>query len=122
MMNDQKIYYVSVAHNLIQDVPNDSNEFVVRMNDEQLTKLRDLMDEVSQSDKYAFKRTFVPFKSADHDDAAEEFDDRTIELYTYLYQYGDEKTKKLIDSMNIISKMEDTGYDDPGYEDSPLNK
>lgn len=122
MRNDQKIYYVSVAHNLIQDVPDESNEFVVYMNDEELSKLRDLMDEVSQSDGYAFKRTFVPYKSADHDDAAEEFDTRTIELYTLLHQYGDEKTKKVIQDMNIISKMEDTSYDDPGYEGSPLNK
>ncbi|MFC7680555.1 hypothetical protein [Paenibacillus sp. GCM10028914] len=122
MMNDQKIYYVSVAHNLIQDVPNDSNEFVVHMNDEELNKLRELMDQVSQSDKYAFKRTFVPYKSADHDDAAEEFDESTIELYSYLYKFGDGKTKKMIQAMNIISKMEDTGYDDPGYERSPLNK
>ncbi|WP_054956174.1 hypothetical protein [Paenibacillus dakarensis] len=122
MKNDQKIYYVSVTHNLIQDVPNDSNEFVVCMNDEQLTKLRDLMNEVSQSDKYAFKRTFVPYKSADHDDAAEEFDERTIELYAYLYQYGDEKTRELIKDMNLIPKMDDTGYDHPGYEESPFNK
>lgn len=122
MINDQKIYYVSVANNLIQDVPNESNEFVVSMNDEQLTKLRDLMNEVSKSDKYAFKRTFIPYKSADHDDAVEELDDRTIELYTYLHEFGDEKTKRTIQDMNIISKMKDTGYDDPGYEGSPLNK
>ena len=122
MMTDQKRYYVSVAHNLIQDVPNDSNEFVVNMDDEQLAKLKDLLDGVSGDDKYAFKRSFVPYKSADHDDAAEQFDDRTIELYTHLYLYGDEKTRKTIEEMNIIPKMQDTGYDHPGYENSPLNK
>lgn len=122
MTMNQKIYYVSVKHNLIQNVPSDSNEFVVMLNDEQLTKLRDLMDSISQSDKYAFKRTFVPYKSADHDDAVEEFDENMIELYAFLHQYGDSRTKQLIEDMNILSNIKDSGYDDPGYRESPFNK
>ncbi|NMO97300.1 hypothetical protein [Paenibacillus lemnae] len=122
-MSERKTYYVSVAHNLIQDVPNDSNEFVVTMNDDELTKLRDLLNDVAGSDKYALKRTFVPYKSADHDDAAEEYDDVTIALYSYIHRFGDENARNTIEQMNIIPKLvEDTGYDDPGYEDSPLNK
>src|SRR5688572_28019613 len=83
MTNDKKTYYVSVNHNLIQDVPNDSNEYVVYMDDEEVSKLRGLLYEVSSSDRYAFKRTFVPYKSADHDDAAEQYDERTINLYHF---------------------------------------
>lgn len=116
MTNDKKTYYVSVNHNLIQDVPNDSNEYVVYMDDEEVSKLRGLLYEVS------FKRTFVPYKSADHDDAAEQYDERTINLYHFLHEHGDERTRKTIEDMNIIGKLTDTGYDDPGYEDSPLNK
>lgn len=121
-MNVKRRYYVSVAHNLIEDVPNDSNEFVVTLDDRELTQLKDLLEEVGGSDKYAFKRTFVPYKSADHDDAAEEYDDRTIALYGFLYRYGDEKTRQTIKEMNIIPKIENSGYDHPGYEGSPLNK
>lgn len=122
MTNDKKTYYVSVNHNLIQDVPNDTNEYVVYMDDEEVSKLRGLLYEVSSSDRYAFKRTFVPYKSADHDDAAEQYDERTINLYHFLHEHGDERTRKTIEDMNIMGKLTDTGYDDPGYEDSPLNK
>lgn len=121
-MNDKQRYYVSVNHNLIQNVPNDSNEFVVHLNDEELAVLQELMDEISGGDKYAFKRTPVPYKSADHDDAAENFDERTIELYSFLYRHGDEKSRQTIQEMNIIPKLENTGYNHRGYEGSPTNK
>ncbi|GAB6928598.1 hypothetical protein JCM10914A_25810 [Paenibacillus sp. JCM 10914] len=122
MNSEKKTYYVSVNHNLIQEVPDDANEYVVHLNDEEVSKLRGLLHEVSSSDRYAFKRTFIPYKSADHDDANEEYDERTINLYNFLYNHGDEATRRTIEGMNIIGKLKDTGYDDPGYEDSPLNK
>ena len=53
---------------------------------------------------------------------AEQYDERTINLYHFLHEHGDERTRKTIEDMNIIGKLTDTGYDDPGYEDSPLNK
>ncbi|MBO2945393.1 hypothetical protein JJQ72_15560 [Paenibacillus sp. F411] len=122
-MSENKKYYISIAHNLIQEEPYDSNEFVVYVDDDQLVKLRDLMKDASGSDKHAFLRTFIPYKSADHDEAVEEHDDTVIALYSYIYRFGDETARKTIKDMNIIPKLvEDTGYDDPGYEGSPLNK
>lgn len=122
MKYEKTTYFVSVKHNLIQETPHESVEFVVELSDEELTRLRDLLNDVAKSDKYAFRRTFVPYKSADHDDAAKQYDDRTIELYNFLYEHGDENSRKLIEDMNIIDKMNHTGYDNPGYSGSPTNK
>lgn len=122
MENDKKRYYISVTHNLIQDMPNDSTEFEVMMTDGQVTKLRDQMDELIKDDEYTFKRAFVPFKSADHDDATEQFDDKLIGVYAYLHDIGDDETKRMIDELNILPKLHQTDYHDDGYDGSPLNK
>ncbi|MEC0240839.1 hypothetical protein P4H66_13365 [Paenibacillus dokdonensis] len=122
MENDKKRYYISVTHNLIQVVPNDSTEFEVMMTDEQVTRLRDQMDELIKDDEYTFKRAFVPFKSADHDDATEQFDDKLIGVYAYLHDIGDDETRRMIDELNILPKLHQTDYHDDGYDDSPLNK
>ncbi|GIP28181.1 hypothetical protein J23TS9_33110 [Paenibacillus sp. J23TS9] len=122
MENDKQRYYISVTHNLIQVVPNDSTEFEVMMTDEQVTRLRDQMDELIKDDEYTFKRAFVPFKSADHDDATEQFDDKLIGVYAYLHDIGDDETRRMIDELNILPKLHQTDYHDDGYDDSPLNK
>lgn len=122
MENDKRRYYISVTHNLIQDVPNDSAEFEMMLTDEQVASLKDQMDALIKDDEYTFKRAFVPYKSADHDDATEEFDEKLIGLYAYLYEIGDEKTRQLIERMNILPKLHQTDYHDDGYDGSPLNK
>ncbi|MGF7050809.1 hypothetical protein J2T13_005359 [Paenibacillus sp. DS2015] len=118
----KKTYYVSVAHNLIQDIPNDSTEFTVLGTDDEVSILRDKMSSLIKDDEYTFKRAFVPFKSADHDDSTNLFDDKMIELYAYIYQLGDEDTKRGIHEMNLLPKLLNTDYNDKGYDDSPFNK
>ncbi|MFD3261484.1 hypothetical protein ACE3MQ_23080 [Paenibacillus lentus] len=120
----KKPYYVSVAHRMIQEAPNqDSTEFRVLLDDEDLVKLRDKIAELSEEDLYTFRRAPVPYKSADHDEATEHFNDRMIELYTLLYQYGDEQTRRSIISLGVLGKLQNHDYNDPGYNGkSPLNK
>jgi hypothetical protein len=112
-----------VNHGLIQDVRNDSNEFEVLLSDEELTVLQDLLKGLAGEDDYAFRRAFVPYKSADHDDAAEQFDDATIHLFQYLHDHGTDETRRLIDEMNVLQRLGNTGYQDEGYGGgSPTNK
>lgn len=121
--DNHKRYFVSVNHGLIQDVRNDSNEFEVLLSDEELTVLQDLLKGLAGEDDYAFRRAFVPYKSADHDDAAEQFDDATIHLFQYLHDRGTEETRRLIEEMNVLQRLGNTGYQDEGYGDgSPTNK
>lgn len=122
MENFTNTYYVSVHHQLIQDIPNDSTEFTVIMNTEELALLRNQMSELAKDDEYSFKRAVVPYKSADHDDATQQFDDKILDVYKAIYHYGDEATKRAITEMNILPKLKNTNYHDKGYEQSPFNK
>ncbi|MBY0012390.1 hypothetical protein H7K49_18095 [Paenibacillus typhae] len=119
----RKSYFVSVGHGLIQDVPGESGEFEVRVTPDELTVLQELLDNLASGDEYAFRRAAVPYKSADHDDAADQFDDRTIMLYRYLYQVGSGETQQTIRQLGVLPKLENTGYEDKGYDGgSPTNK
>lgn len=116
-------YYVSVTHRLIQEVPNDSTEFEVLLDEEELILLRDKIAGLHDEDEYTLKRAPVPFKSADHDEAPEQFNRQLTELYVLLYRTGSERTRKAIMDMGVLNNLSNTDYNHPGYgEGSPLNK
>ncbi|KGE19559.1 hypothetical protein [Paenibacillus wynnii] len=120
---DKKQYFVSVNHGLIQDVRNETGEYEVWLTAEELTDLQDRLKALEQNDEYSFRRAFVPYKSADHDDAIDQFDEKTVRLYENLRQHGTKETQKVIDELGVIPKLENTGYQDKGYGDgSPTNK
>jgi hypothetical protein len=120
---DKKQYFVSVNHGLIQDVRNETGAYEVWLTAEELTDLQDRLKALQQDDEYSFRRAFVPYKSADHDDAIDQFDEKTVRLYENLRQYGTKETQKIIDELGVIPKLENTGYQDKGYGDgSPTNK
>ncbi|GIO34455.1 MULTISPECIES: hypothetical protein [Paenibacillus] len=122
MDTEKKRYYISVSHHLIQDVPHDSAEFEVMMTEAEMSKLKDKLEDLNQEDENTFKRAFIPFKSADHDEAPQGYNDKLIDVYAYLYEIGDEHTKRTIEGMNILGKMQHTDYNNEGYDDSPFNK
>ncbi|WP_342564070.1 hypothetical protein NST84_02370 [Paenibacillus sp. FSL R7-0345] len=119
----RKSYFVSVNHGLIQDVRGESGEFEVRVTPDELTVLQGLLDNLASGDEYAFRRAAVPYKSADHDEAADQFDDVTVQLYQYLYQVGSGETQQMISQLGVLPKLANTGYQDKGYDGgSPTNK
>ncbi|KWX72893.1 hypothetical protein AML91_20640 [Paenibacillus jilunlii] len=121
--HDKKRYFVSVNHGLIQDVRNDSGEYEVLLTPGELTGLEDILKDLAKEDEYAFRRAFVPYKSADHDEAIDQFDDQTIRLFQYLHRYGSEETRQTIEQLNVLPKLSNTGYEDKGYDGgSPTNK
>lgn len=121
--SNRKRYFVAVNHGLIQETRNESNEYEVLLSGEELTVLQDLLNELSREDDYAFRRAFVPYKSADHDDAAEQFDDATIRVFQYLHDHGTAETRRQIEGLNVLQKLENAGYEDEGYgSGSPTNK
>ncbi|WP_342476753.1 hypothetical protein NYE24_22985 [Paenibacillus sp. FSL H7-0350] len=124
MTNDNlNRYFVSVNHSLIQEERGDSSEYEVLLSSDGLTVLQDLLADLASGDEYAFRRALVPYKSADHDDAAEQFDDATIRLFQYLHDHGTDETRLQIEGLNVLEKLENTGYQDEGYgTGSPTNK
>ncbi|MDM5280096.1 hypothetical protein QUF95_22095 [Paenibacillus silvae] len=122
MQDGKQHLYVSVTHNLIEQTRNESTPFEVLVDDGQLATLQNLMKVLEDGDDYALQRAPVPYKSADHDKGNERFTNGVMMLYTFLYDHGTPETRQAIDDMNVLPKLRDTDYDDPGYEHSPMNK
>lgn len=122
--NERSLYYVSVAHRLIQETPNDSGEFEVQLDEEELTLLRDKLEALTAEDNYTFRRAPVPYKSADRDDAPEQFNKQLSEVYVLLYRTGTARTRTMLLESGILSRLGNTDYHHPGYGEhgSPLNK
>lgn len=112
----RKRYFVSAAHGVVQDIRNETGEFEVYLDEEELTLLTDLLQSLEQEDDTTFRRAFVPYKSADHDAAAQAFDDKIISLYQYLYDHGSPATRQVIADLHVLSKLENSAYHDKGYD------
>ncbi|MDP9701015.1 hypothetical protein SAMN05720606_10650 [Paenibacillus polysaccharolyticus] len=122
MQEGKQHLYVSVTHNLIERTRNESTPFEVLVDDGQLATLQDLMKVLEEGDDYSLQRAPVPYKSADHDDGNERLTDGVTMLYTFLYDHGTTETRQAIEDMDVLPKLQNTDYDDPGYENSPMNK
>ncbi|WNS41746.1 hypothetical protein [Paenibacillus sp. MMS20-IR301] len=114
-VDKHKRYFVSVNHGLVQDMPSGEHEFEVLLSGEELNVLQDLLKELASSDDFAFRRAFIPYKSADHDSAAGQFDDATLRIFQYLHGHGTDETRQLIEALGVLPKLGNTGYQDEGY-------
>ena len=115
-------YYVSITQQLIHQERLESNDYEVKLNQDELTQMQDLMSSISKEDEYTFQRTPIPYKSADHDDASQQFTERIQELYQLIYDTGTKQTQAMIRQQKVLNKLDHTDYNNTGYEDSPLNK
>lgn len=115
-------YYVSITQQLIHQERLESNDYEVKLNQDELTQMQDLMSSISKEDEYTFQRTPIPYKSADHDDANQQFTECIQELYQLIYDTGTEQTQAMIRQQKVLNKLDHTDYNNTGYEDSPLNK
>lgn len=115
-MNDKKHYYVSVSGKSVEAEPSKTEQLQVLATENEINDLQILLDREKQGDNHTGQRAPIPYKSADHDPATDEFNDEIIDVYRAIYQIGTEETKQHIRSMNIIKELQNTDYNHPGYE------
>ncbi|AEI39519.1 hypothetical protein [Paenibacillus mucilaginosus] len=124
----KKIYYISVGPGTIEDQQtladqrNYTYDYQVEASEEEYQELRRLLQSTEETQDGTFARAPIPYKSADHDPATEQFNDRMKDLYTLLYRLGTAETKGHIEKMGILKKLGNTDYDLPGYSPDDANE
>lgn len=108
--------YVSVSNKSLDAEASMNEQLEVRGTEEELGELRHLLEKLQRDDEETHFRAPIPFKSADHDKATDQFNEDLIKLYQIVYALGTDKTKTHIQNMNILNKLQNTDYDYPGYE------
>ena len=108
-------YFVSVGTRSVQtDIP-DAGYLEVLATDEELDRLQELLRRSETLDEHTHLTAPIPYKSNDHASAGQEYNDNLVGLYAYIYTIGTEETKRHIERMNILEKLQDTDYNLPGY-------
>lgn len=117
----KKSYYVSVGTGTIEDAQpladlgNYSYEYAVEATDQEIRELRWLMNGYEAETEKTFARAGVPYKSADHDEATDEYNSQVRELYAMIYRLGTPETRRHIEKMRIMEKLGNSDYSQPGY-------
>ncbi|WP_071459104.1 hypothetical protein [Bacillus massilinigeriensis] len=103
MEEQRRPYFVSIASGEVLEQPaEDTGYFRITATGEEVKQLREFLGENDKADWETFARAHVPFKEY-HDNKADADYDRTIdEVYHLIYQLGDDKAKKHIESMGIL--------------------
>lgn len=115
--NKQK-YYVSVSGKSVEADFSGNEQLEVLGTEEEIAELQQLLDRIQKDDEVTHLRAPIPYKSADHDKATEQFNEDIREVYQAIYELGTSKTREHIRRMNILGKLQDTDYNYPGYERS----
>lgn len=112
----QKLYYVSLSAYTIAEQPSQlADQFTVLADDDERTQMQTLLQIEQQRDERTHLRAVIPYKSADHDESSERYNDSLIDVYRYLYKIGTPDTKRHIERMNILAELRDPDYHHPGY-------
>ena len=112
----EKTLYVSVSSKSLDTVASMNEQLEVRGTEEELEKLNRMLEHLQRDDEVTQFRAPIPYKSADHDKATDQFNDDLLKLYQVIYNLGTDKTKAHIQDMNILNKLQNTDYEYPGYE------
>jgi hypothetical protein len=115
-MSSLNTLYVSVSNKSLDREASMNEQLEVCGTDEELEKLRQILEQLERDDQVTQFRAPIPYKSADHDKATDQFNDDLLKLYQLIYDLGTDKTRAHIHDMNILNKLQNTDYDYPGYE------
>jgi len=115
-MKEKQTYYVSISGKRVEPEPSINDQLTVTGTPEEMNELQLLLDQIQRDDEKTQFRAPIPYKSADHDEATNKYNEDIIKVYEAVYALGTEETKTHIRRMNILTKLQDTDYNYPGYE------
>ncbi|NIK66888.1 hypothetical protein [Paenibacillus sp. BK720] len=115
-MSSKKTLYVSVSNKSLDAEASMNEQLEIRGTAEELEELRRMLERLKKDDEATQFRAPIPYKSADHDKATDQFNGDLLKLYQAIYKLGTDETKAHIHDRNILNKLQNTDYEYPGYE------
>lgn len=103
-MSEKKKYYVSLAASEISQIKFGNNdEFTIYATEEDVRKLREMMNDMRDADIGTFWRAHIPFMHYHNDKANDKYDQAITDAFQLLYKIGDEETKNHIEEIGVLS-------------------
>jgi hypothetical protein len=103
-MADQKnTYYIDVGSGEIsRNATSSTWSYKIEATDDEITKLRELFDQNYSNEWGTFWRAHAPYVQYHHDRENDSYDNTIQQVYSMIYQLGDEEAKTHIQSMSIL--------------------
>ncbi|MFC0523941.1 hydrolase [Pontibacillus salicampi] len=106
-MDDKKTFYINLGSREISQIKEGNNDaFTIVATEEEMLRLREILNEVFDSDERSFWRAHVPFRHYSHDEDNDEYDGYMRKAYQMLYQLGDKQTKAFIEEIGMKDDLQ----------------
>lgn len=100
---DKKTYYVNVGTGeVLEDSTALNYEFEITATEEEFDQLQELFEETDNTSQASYATSWLPWTVYYSNEANQEYDYYLTEVYRTLHRLGNEKTKRHIESMNIL--------------------
>ncbi|RLL46469.1 hydrolase [Oceanobacillus piezotolerans] len=101
---EKKRYFVNIGEGEISQIKYENNDdFVIFATEAEVSELRIIMNHLHDASFSSFLRAHVPIVEYHHDSANDRYDEYLTSAYQLIHDLGVEKTRKHIESMNILS-------------------
>ncbi len=102
-MEGKKTYYINISSGEISQSRFDSPwNFQIEASPNEIQTLRQYFDQNEAGDFPNFLRAHIPFRDYHYDEVNDRQDEALQQIYGFIYQRGNEETKQLIESMEIL--------------------
>ncbi|WP_256759050.1 hypothetical protein [Cohnella sp. WQ 127256] len=118
---DKERYYASVSASIVSKEPLLTDQLTIMATEEERDHLLELLNQEQKAIEQTYLRAHLPYKSADHDKSTNQYNDKLIEIYRYIYKIGTIETKRHIEYMDILQELRTTDYYHPGYGHQDIN-
>ncbi|QAS53880.1 hydrolase [Halobacillus litoralis] len=100
---DRDKYYINIGTREISlNHDGNNDDFLIYATKEEVITLREIFDEIYNSDVRSFYRAHVPFKPYHQDEDNDESDMEMKHAFQKIYDLGDETTKNHIVEMGVL--------------------
>lgn len=112
---DKQRYFVSVSASMVGTEPSLTDQLTILATEDERNYLLRLLNQEQKNIEKTYLRAHIPYKTADHDKATNQFNDSMIEIYRYIYQVGTIETKRHIEYMDILHELRTPDYHHQGH-------
>lgn len=116
-MEEKKTFYINLGSQEISQIKEGNNDaFTIQATEEEMFRLRQVLNEVFDSDERSFWRSHIPYRHYSKDEDNDEYDGEMRHAYQMIYELGDERTKAFIEEIGMTQNEDSNkiyGEEDP---------
>ncbi|MFZ3576815.1 hydrolase [Virgibacillus sp. DJP39] len=101
---EKKKFFINMGTQEISQVKSGNNEsFIIHATGDEVTLLREKMNDMDSANTRAFFRAHVPIMSYHNDQSNDDYDMGMTGAFQMIYELGNDQTKAHIESMGVLS-------------------